>query len=131
VEVWVEEVIDLYGVDIRIGFDQHRLEVVESQLAPSDDLLSPDSVLFNIVDNEAGQLWYVATQLGPREPVSGSGMLFSFTFRALREGHGTADVLEQILANHHGELIPAETSGAVYWIEGPRRVFLPLVCANP
>lgn len=131
VEVWVEEVIDLYGADIQISFDKDYLEVIESQLVPSNDLLYPDSVLFNVVDNEAGELWYVVTQLGPREPVSGSGVLFSFTFRTLQAGQGTADILEQTLANHHGELIPAEVSGAVYWIEMSARVFLPFICTNP
>ncbi len=125
-EVRIENVTALYGVDIQVTFDATRLEVIETSVTPGTDLLSPPwMVLFNQVDNEAGTIWYVATLLNPHAPVSGSGMVFSFHFRALESGLASANISEQTLSDINGELIPATTAGAIYG--AGNHVFLPLL----
>jgi hypothetical protein len=128
VVVRIEGVAGLYGVDIRVGFDPARLEVVEPAVTPGTDLLSPPwMILFNQVDNKAGTIVYVVTLLNPHVPVSGSGVLFSFHFRTRASGSATASISEQTLTNIDGELIAATTAGAVYQIEHQgHQVFLPL-----
>ena len=129
VDVRIEDVADLYGVDIRVAFDPARLQIVEPEVTPGTGLLSPPwMLLFNQVDNEAGKVVYVVTMLNPQVPVSGSGVVFSFHFRTLMAGQAAVDISERTLTDINGELIAATTAGAVYQVEGQGyRVLLPLV----
>ena len=134
VEVWIEDVVALYGADVRLAFDAGRLAVLDAnpslpgvQVVPSDDLLSSDLVIRNEADNEAGTVWYAVSQISPSPPVTGTGVLFSFTFQALYAGETPVGVTYQRLSTIDGTEIPASSAGAVYLIEGPYRQFLPLV----
>lgn len=124
--VRIENVNALYGIDIHVAFDPHRLQVVESSVTPGTDLLSPPwLILFNQVDNEAGTIWYVATLLNPHEPVNGSGTLFSFHWRTVESGLTKVTIPEHTLSDINGELIEASTAGATYG--AAKQVFLPLL----
>lgn len=129
VSVGIDDVADLYGADVRVAFDPARLQIVETSVTPETGLLAPPwMILFNQVDNQAGTVVYVLTMLNPQVPVSGSGALFSFHFRALAPGPVTVAISEQILTNINGEVIPATTAGALYQLgQSANRVFLPLV----
>ena len=87
VEVRVNDVFDLYGVDIKVAFDPAVLEVVDANPAKpgiqvqDGGFLSPDFVVSREADNAAGTLEYAMTQVGG-SPVSGSGVLFTIFFRA-------------------------------------------------
>ncbi len=125
VEVRIDDVVDLYGIDVRVAFDPDRLEVVETAVTPGTDLLSPPwLILFNQVDNQAGTIWYVVTLLNPHPPVSGSGALYTFHFKTLAMGPATAGIAELTLSDINGDLISATTAGAVYQVG--HQVFLPL-----
>jgi hypothetical protein len=127
IEVWIEDVADLYCADVRLTFDASRFAVLE--VTPRSDLLSPDLVIKQEIDNEAGTVWYVATQLNPREPASGSGALFSFTLRMLSAGQGSIEVQYTELSTRYGEEIPASTANALYTVGAGalHTIFLPLV----
>ena len=129
VNVGIDNVAGLYGADVRVAFDPARLQIVETSVTPQTGLLSPPwMILFNLVDNQAGTVVYVLTMLNPQVPVSGSGALFSFHFRALAPGPATVTISEQILTSIDGEEIPATTTGAVYQVgQQANRVFLPVV----
>lgn len=130
VEVWVEDVEDLYGADVQLTFDPTRLRVV-GPVTPRDDLLSPDLVVKQEADNDLGTVWYAVTQLNPSEPASGSGALFSFTLQTLAAGDPVpVDVDDAQLANRDGEFIPAAAHGAQYAVGEGYRVFLPLAMKN-
>jgi hypothetical protein len=123
VEVWVEDVVDLYGVDIRLAFDPTKLQVLDAnpgspgvQVQPRADIISPDFILRREADNDAGTVWYAVTQISPSPPASGSGALFSFTFETIDEGLTEVDVTNYELANPNGLIIPAQPSGALYEI---------------
>lgn len=139
VEVWVEEVIDLYGVDIRLAFPPDLLQVQDAnptlpgvQVIPRADLLSPDLVVQRQADNETGLVWYAVTQMHPHEPVSGSGALFAFDFAVVGEGTADALVLEMILATRDGDVIPAQGFGATYELrDNVTKWFLPIILRSP
>lgn len=125
VEVWVEDVANLYGVDIRLAFDPTRLQVLDAnpdlpgvQVQPRDDILSPDFIIRREADNDAGTVWYAVTQINPSPPASGSGALFSFSFETIGAGITEVIVTNYQLADPNGMIIPAQPSGAVYEIAG-------------
>jgi hypothetical protein len=136
VEVWVENVDSLYGVDIHLSFDPAVLQVVDSdlgnsgtQITPLSSFLSPDFVIRNQADNSAGAVWFAVTQLNPSQPVSGSGALFAVTFEALAPGLAAVDVAELDLSAPLGVHLPASAASAVLEVvEGD--LFLPLVLSR-
>lgn len=128
VEVWVTDVENLYGADIQLAFDPALLAIVDDAITPLDDLLQPDFVVRQQVDNAAGTVWYAVTQLSPTEPASGSGALFGLRFKALGDGVGRVTVSSQTLANRDAEVIPAGSSGAVYQLgSGQFTLHLPVI----
>lgn len=92
VDLYVENVIDLYGADVRPAFDTAIVQAEDAdsypgngvQLQPLGDLLSPDFVVKNEIDNDAGTVWYAVTQLNPSPEVSGEGPIARLFL------HGTA-----------------------------------------
>jgi len=136
VEVWVENVFDLYGVDIQLAFDPALLQVVDPipgtskvEVTPRYDLLSPDLVVRYEADNTAGTVWYAVSQLNPSEPVAGSGALFEFQVLTVPQGVTQIQITNQQLVNQNSELIVVPT-GALstdYTITLVNGLFLPLV----
>jgi LysM repeat protein len=92
-EIRVENVVNLYAVDIELKFDQTRLQVQDAdpnkdsiQIAPGD-FLKLGFVEGNDGDNSTGVVHYVATQTAPSPPVSGNGLLASITFEGTALGN--------------------------------------------
>lgn len=117
VEVRVENVRDLYGLDIRLSFDPTVVEVVDADLATDGtqvrpgDLLSVDFIIRNIADNEQGTIWFALTQLNPSEAVTGSGTAFIITCRGKRAGASSPlTITYQKMATRTGETISASTT---------------------
>jgi hypothetical protein len=134
VEVWVEEVNNLYGLDIQLSFDPARLRVVDPlpgtplvELTPRSDLLLPQAIVRREADNAAGTVWYAATQINPAEPVSGSGAVVAFTVEMLSAGAADLIVTNMELSDRDGMPIPAVGNNAYYIITIDHKVFLPLV----
>jgi len=126
VAVRIEDVRELYGLDVRIAYDLSQLDVVESAVTPGTHLLSPPwLILYNQVDNDAGTIWYVLTLLNPHPPVSGSGEVFSFHFRAKAMGEAVVHIAEHALSDANGSDIPAAPEIARYVIG--HQAFCPLV----
>ncbi|MBN1148522.1 MAG: hypothetical protein JXA78_14785 [Anaerolineales bacterium] len=120
-EVWVENVVDLYGADVRLGFDPTRLQVLDDNLArpgvqisPRSDLLSPDLVLINSADNTNGEVAYVAVQLNPCPPASGSGALFQLRLQVVGSGQTEVSIGEQLLTTKDADPIHAEIEDAYF-----------------
>lgn len=142
VEVWVEDVVNLYAVDIQLAFDATRLQVQDAdpnlpgvQVIPRADLLLPDFIVRREANNEAGTIWYAATQINPHEPVSGSGAIFAFTLDLVLEGTAEITISEVILSTIDGEPIPVAFFGATYEVknsESPldEKLFLPAIESN-
>jgi LysM repeat protein len=96
VEIKVESVTDLYGVDVRLTFDAAKLEAQDAdgnaangvQVAPGSFLDPAQGFLAqNVVDNSTGQVQYVFALMAPATAQSGTGVLASITFKAKAQGN--------------------------------------------
>lgn len=122
IDIYVENVVDLWAADVRIGFDTTALQVVDAdpetdgvQIQPLDTFLSPDAVVRRGVEVKDGEpiIWYAATQVNdpPKDPVSGSGPLARITFRALRAGQFTLPITYHKIVLRTGIEIPSTAQG--------------------
>ena len=145
ISLYVQEVADLYGVDVRLSFDPEVLQVVDAapatngvQITPLNTFLRPDFVARKKACNgpdpsdpesaAGGLVWYAATQVNPSQPVSGSGPLAAVTFRRIKPGNTVLRVTSYELVTRSGTVIPAQTLDGVITVETPRpQVYLPLV----
>jgi hypothetical protein len=120
VDVRVEGVEALYGLDIRLEFDPTAVAVVDADPATAGvqvrpgELLALDMVARNVADNEAGTVWFAMTQVNPSPEVSGSGVALSLTLQGTRAGAESAlSVSYAKLASRGGLEIPATCVGGV------------------
>ena len=119
VQLVVENVINLYGLEFQLRYDPVILEVIDAdpELAGTQieqgEFLSPDFVVRNEVDVGAGTIWYAVTQLNPRPPVNGSGTVLTVRFRAKALGVSMLDIDYAQLVSPKGLQIDAEVSGGV------------------
>lgn len=113
VDLYVENVAELNAADLRLSFDPAIAEVADqdaeadgTQIELLSGFLQPDFVLRDTADNEAGTIWYAATQVG-REAVSGSGPVARVRFSPLTTGAFTMPFTFQELSRPDGSTIPA------------------------
>jgi len=141
VDIYVENVVDLYGADVRMAFDTSSLQVMDvdpaadgTQIAPLNTFLSPDFVVRRVADNTAGTIWYAATQVNPTEAVSGSGPLARITFLASRPGQITLPITYHKLGTRVGIEIPATArncSVTAVQVEPDLSIYMPIQFAQP
>ena len=134
VTIYVENVVDLYGLDVRMVFDPLYAQVVDSdpvapgvQIQPLDGFLSPDFVVRRSADNTTGQIRYAATQISPSQPVSGSGAVARIDLHGIQPGTIAVPITQVELARNDGTSIPATTEACAWQFSQPRPLFLPLV----
>jgi hypothetical protein len=115
VSLTIEQVTNLYGVELHLAFDPEILQVLDAN--PAQDgiqvepgtLPSPDFVVLNNVDNQRGTIDYAATQLQPREPGEGEGVVARITFRAKQVADSEIQFEQLLLADTNGKNIDATT----------------------
>lgn len=136
VEVWVENITDLYGADVQLKFDPLAFQVLDANpSAPGDqitvrsDLLQPGFVIHQEANNQTGLIWYANSQVNPALPVSGSGALFAFVLLARANGTFLLDISSQQLSDKSANPISASEQDAIYILAGYKG-FLPFVCKN-
>jgi hypothetical protein len=105
VDIYVENVIGLYGADIQLLFDPDAAQVVDAdpfmpgaQIQPLAGFLSPDFVIRREADNNTGLIWYAVSQLNPSPPATGSGALARVTFQPQSTAAFTMPVINHQLA---------------------------------
>lgn len=104
VEIWINNVNDLYGADVRLSFDPTIVEGID--IVPGDFLTNTWTTLDSI-DNSAGTIEYAVTQLNPQPPADGSGVLATIQLRAAGEGVSDLAFTYTQLATRNGVEIPA------------------------
>lgn len=116
VDIYVENVVELYGADVRLSFDPAVLQVVDDdpatdgiQITPLDTFLSPDFVVRKGLGyaEDPDVIWYAVTQVNPSEAVSGSGPLARITFTASEAGSFTLPITYHKLARRDSLEIPS------------------------
>ncbi|MFZ5809010.1 MAG: cohesin domain-containing protein [Chloroflexota bacterium] len=136
VEIWVNDVIGLYGADVKITFDPAVLEVQDDDPIRTGvqvqvgDFLSPDFVLFNTADNLNGTIRYTSTQLNPTPPASGSGKLIIIHFRAKTSGSSSIHFNLIELANREGGGISATGVDGLVTANAPASPILTIAKLN-
>jgi hypothetical protein len=124
VALQVEGAHNLHGAQAKVHFDPARLAVQDADPTAEGiqvvlgSFLSPDFVVVNKADNEAGTLRLAFTQMTPRPPAEGSGDLATITFEGI--GNGAADLTwsDVILSNGDGQGIDTHLEGAEIQVEG-------------
>ncbi|MFN8471973.1 MAG: carboxypeptidase regulatory-like domain-containing protein [Anaerolineae bacterium] len=114
VEVWLEDVTNLYSADVTLSFDPSIVHAVPSQadLGPFLYLPGQSVMTQNVVDNTAGTVRVVMTRLSPAPTVSGSGVLFSLEFEGVAVGVSPLSVTRVLAAQLGGTPINAGAHGA-------------------
>jgi LysM repeat protein len=124
VDIRIENVADMYGAEVHLNFDPALLEVVDADAdmdgvqIQSGAFLSPDFVAQNNVDQAAGQINYAIAQMSPNQPVSGSGVLATVTFRGEVAGTSVVNFTNVILSDINGMLISAAPQGGSITVTG-------------
>lgn len=128
-DLYVQDVVGLYGVDLRLNFDVSSVNVVDAApgapILPFSTFLKPDWILVNQADNVLGSVRYANTQLNPTPivcpTVPCSGAVARVNLRGLRAGEHTLtySTLWSVLKDVHGVTIPATTQSCTVRFWGP------------
>ncbi len=122
VQVRIDDVEAMYGFDVLLSFPPELLEA----LSVSDAEFLAPGMGWTLIDNEAGTVNVVHTQLNPAEPVSGSGALFTIVFRVDAEGATAALALSAVtLSDRDGFGVPCDTQDGRARL-GDYLLFLPI-----
>ena len=100
IDLYVQDVTNLYGLDLRVSFDPTIGQVVDQDPAPGTQIqvlysfLSPSFILHRETQSPAASppncgvwcIWFAGTQLNPTPPANGSGPVARVTFLGLQAG---------------------------------------------
>ncbi|MGD8969221.1 MAG: cohesin domain-containing protein, partial [Anaerolineae bacterium] len=129
VEIRIQNVTDLYGVQLHLSFDPSIVQVEDAipggdvNIAPGD-FLQPGAVVYtNYVNNSTGEIEYVQSRQGAVPGVDGAGLLARITFHGEAAGvspveftlHILSDPMSVPIAHGHadGEIIVRSDAGVV------------------
>lgn len=114
VEVRLENAVNLYGLHLSLQFDPRVLRVQDNdaaqdgvQIAPGV-LPVPDFTVVNVADNEQGKIEYAVTQLNPRQPAQGDGVVAIIHFQTVGAGVSPLVFSYTKLAGPDGREIPVQ-----------------------
>lgn len=124
VNIKIENVEGLYGAEVHLTFDPSLLEVMDAdsgtsgvQIQPGT-FISPDFVGQNAVDQAAGKIDFAIAQMPPQEPVSGSGVFATITFKGKAAGTCTVSFTDILLSDTSGHSISAGAQNGTVTIIG-------------
>jgi hypothetical protein len=114
VPVQIEDVQELYGIDIEIKFDPDVIMIEDAD--PNSEgtqpalgtFLDAGLTLFNTADNEEGVIRFVMSQVNPSEPKSGEGNILVLYIQGLAEGESDLEITILELSSRAGEAIAAQ-----------------------
>ena len=121
VAVRIEEVTNLYGLDLRLHFNPDLLEVQDADGFTPGTQIQPGTfpnpaegfIARNVVDNEEGEINYVLVLLGA-PPVSGDGVAAIIIFRGIGAGVSPVAFEHAILVDQQAHQIEATiTDGTI------------------
>lgn len=143
VQVWLDNVDRLHSIELHIGFEPRYVRIEDADpdavgvQVGAGAIPMAVQVIKNEVDNDAGLIIYQVAGM-PGSPASGSGMVASFTARALAEGGTPLKFSVASLRDTEGQLLsaPEQVDGLVVIGAGgtvpkPTTVSPPPVTATP
>ena len=126
VDLYVEGVSDLYGVDLQLAFDTAIADVVDEdaglpgvQILPLSGFLQPGFVASKVADNAAGAIQYANTQLNPTLPANGSGSVARIRLLGQAAGAVNLTFTAHELADRDGLLIANTAQGCSITFSDP------------
>ena len=131
VEVWAQDVANLYGAGFTLEFRAGVLTVVDAD--PNQDgvqiesgaWLSPRLEVVNTVANGYGRVEFFATQRYPATGRTGSGVIATIRFKAVAAGQSPLHFTAAQLVNDAGQEIPATPADGLVRVGGG--TYLPLI----
>lgn len=111
ITVRINNVSNLYAVDVRLSFDPTVIQVLDASAAAGINIEPgsfplPEIIVKNEVNNSVGDIWYVVSQQSPTPPVNGSGTLARIHIRGLANGTTTIRFVGHSFATPDGIRIP-------------------------
>lgn len=136
IQIWVNDVSNLYAIDVRLTFDPNVIQVVDA--TPGGDVnLRPETSWFqagytvrNTVNNFTGTIWYAATQQNPTPAVNGSGPIATILVKAKGSGSSTLNFTYSKLSDPVGIEIPATTTSGSVSATSPKTPTLSITRLN-
>ena len=119
-EVWIQDVADLYGADLCFSFSPAQLQVEDvDPEAPGvqiagGSLFNPAYAFQarNTAVNETGSISYTVALMNPAPAVNGGGVVARIAFRAIGAGATEVRFTRAVLSNRLAQPIQAAVSGA-------------------
>jgi hypothetical protein len=136
VEIWVEDVEDLYAGGFDIEFDPSVVRVqdansfVDGVQIEAGSWLERQLEAANSVDNATGHIEYSVTQSRPATAKDGSGILARITFVGKTEGISAIQFSRLKLVDDELITIAATAQEGEVVVSGGSRIYLPLVLRN-
>ena len=123
VEIRLHNAVDLYGLHLSLEFDPAFLQVQDAD--PSQEgiqvaaggLPAPDFTVVNDVDNARGLIEYAVTQLNPRQPAQGDGVVAWVYFEGVDAGISSLTFSYAKLANPQGQEVPVQLVNATLEVD--------------
>ncbi len=123
VEIRMNNAADLYALHLFLEFDPELLRVQDLnpelegvQIAPGV-LPAPDFTVRNQVDNEHGMIEYAVTQLNPRKPAQGDGVVAVIRFEGVEPGVSALTFSYAKLSNPDGREMPVQIVDAMLEVD--------------
>ena len=123
VEIRLDNAADLYGLHLSLEFDPAFLQVQDAdpskrgiQVA-AGRLPAPDFTVVNDVDNARGLIEYAVTQLNPRQPAQGDGVVALVYFKGVDAGVSSLTFSYAKLANPQGQEVPVQLVNATLEVD--------------
>ena len=111
VSLSIQEVVNLFSYEVKVGFDSIVLEAVTVEEGPfiKDQTTSPIGTFFLFII-EVDYVHVACVTQGSYPGVSGSGTLFTVTFNVAKAGTSDLHVYDSILLDSNVTHIPHETA---------------------
>ena len=133
VDVWVQDVDDLYGGGFQLDFNPSVIKVQDANPFEEGVQIELGSWLerqqeaANSVDNATGEIDYFVSQSRPATAKDGSGILARMTFVGVANGSSDLQFTRQQLVDDEETIISATTQDGQVLVAGGARIYLPLV----
>ena len=133
VDVWVQDVDDLYGGGFQLDFNPSVVKVQDAN--PFEEgvqielgsWLARQQEAANSVDNATGEIDYFVSQSRPATAKDGSGILARMTFVGVANGSSDLQFTRQQLVDDEETIISATTQDGQVVVAGGAHIYLPLV----
>ena len=125
VDVVLDGLVDLYGVEVHLAFDPALVKLADSdpdfpgvQISPGSAFPRGSSfVALNQVDNDQGTIDFAVTLLNPAKPLHGTIVLASFSMQGLTSGSVDVKFAQVLLADRGGNPLRVSSEGVTLGVK--------------